>query len=157
MPEAADLPDDVEALKVELVAARALVIEQKIELEKLRFEIARLKRMKYGRSSEQLDTQIAQMQLTLEDLEATLAATPEPLRPPPKPAPIKPVRRALPAHLPPADCHIQPSPLMCWSRSTPSTCRCTGRARPRPARAWSLIAQRAPTGWEERVSCSSHS
>src|SRR5205085_10098301 len=83
MPEAADLPDDVEALKVELVAARALVIEQKIQLEKLRFEIACLKRMKYGRSSEQLDTQITQitqitqMQLTLEDLEATLAETPE--------------------------------------------------------------------------------
>ena len=103
MPEAADLPDDVEALKVELVAARALVIEQKIQLEKLRFEIACLKRMKYGRSSEQLDTQIAQMQLTLEDLEATLAETPEPLRPAPKPAPIKPVRRALPAHLPRED------------------------------------------------------
>ena len=103
MPEAADLPDDVEALKVELVAARALVIEQKIQLEKLRFEIARLKRMKYGRSSEQLDTQIGQMQLTLEDLEATLAETPEPLRPAPKQAPIKPVRRALPAHLPRED------------------------------------------------------
>src|SRR6266480_4772617 len=103
MRRAADLPNDVEALKAELVAARALVIEQKIELEKLRFEIACLKRMKYGRSSEQLDTQITQMQLTLEDLEATLAETPEPLRPAPKPAPIKPVRRALPAHLPRED------------------------------------------------------
>jgi transposase len=103
MPAAADLPDDVEALKAELVAARALVIEQKIELEKLRFEIACLKRMKYGRSSEQLDTQITQMQLTLEDLEATLAETPESLRPAPKQAPIKPVRRALPAHLPRED------------------------------------------------------
>src|SRR5882762_9689275 len=103
MPAAADLPDDVEALKAELVAARALVIEQKIELEKLRFEIACLKRMKYGRSSEQLDTQIAQMQLTLEDLEATLAETPEALRPAPKEAAVKPVRRALPAHLPRED------------------------------------------------------
>src|SRR5438132_487648 len=100
MPEAADLPDDVEALKAELVAARALVIEQKIQLEKLRFEIACLKRMKYGRSSEQLDTQITQMQLTLEDLEATLAETPQSLRPAPKEAAVKPVRRPLPA-LPP--------------------------------------------------------
>jgi len=103
MRKAADLPNDVEALKAELVAARALVIEQKIELEKLRFEIACLKRMKYGRSSEQLDTQIAQMQLTLEDLEATLAETPEALRPAPKEAAVKPVRRALPAHLPRED------------------------------------------------------
>ena len=100
MRRAADLPNDVEALKAELLTSRALVIEQKIELEKLRFEIACLKRMKYGRSSEQLDTQIAQMQLTLEDLEATFAATPEPLRPAAKEAAVKPARRALPSHLP---------------------------------------------------------
>src|SRR6266513_326099 len=117
MSKAADLPNDVEALKGILIereaalaersaaleAAKALVLSQKLELEKLRFEIECLKRMKYGRSSEQLDTQIGQMQLPLEDLEATLAETPEPLRPAPKPAPIKPVRRALPAHLPRED------------------------------------------------------
>jgi transposase len=100
MSEAADLPNDVEALKAALLAAKAVVIEQKIELQKLRFEIACLKRMKYGRSSEQLDTQILQMQLTLEDLEASLAATPEALRSVPKAPSVKPVRRALPAHLP---------------------------------------------------------
>jgi len=103
MPEGADLPNDVEALKAELVAARAVVIEQKIELEKLRFEIACLKRLKYGRSSEQLDAKITQMQLTLEDLEASLAETPEQVRPVPKEAAVKPVRRALPAHLPRQD------------------------------------------------------
>jgi transposase len=103
MRKAAALPNDVEALKAELLAARARVLEQNIELEKLRFEIACLKRMKYGRSSERLDTQIAQMQLTLEDLEATLAETPEPLRPAPKEVAVKPVRRALPAHLPRED------------------------------------------------------
>ena len=103
MRKAAALPNDVEALKAELLAARARVLEQNIELEKLRFEVACLKRMKYGRSSEQLDTQIAQMQLTLEDLEATLAATPEPLRPAAKEPPLKPARRALPAHLPRED------------------------------------------------------
>ena len=47
MPEAADLPNDVEALKgiirehnAKLEAAEALLICQKLELEKLRFEIA---------------------------------------------------------------------------------------------------------------------
>ncbi len=107
MSEAADLPDDIEALKglvlehsEKLEAAQALVISQKLELEKLRFEIACLKRAKYGRSSEQLDAKILQMQLTLEDLEASLAATPEEMRPPAKEPPVKPVRRALPAHLP---------------------------------------------------------
>lgn len=103
MRRAATLPSDVEALKAELLAARARVLEQDIELQKLRFQLACLKRAKYGRSSEQLDTQIAQMQLTLEDLEATLAATPEPLRPAPKVPAVKPARRALPAHLPRED------------------------------------------------------
>lgn len=107
MPEAAELPNDVAALKglvlehsAALTAAKALVIEQKIELEKLRFEIACLKRMKYGRSSEQLDAKLLQMQLTLEDLEASLAETPEALRPVAKESAAKPARRALPAHLP---------------------------------------------------------
>ena len=114
MRKAADLPNDIEALKAiitereaalaarstALETAEALVISQKLELEKLRFEIACLKRMRYGRSSEQLDAQITQMQLTLEDLEASLAEKPEHLRPVPKDPPVKPARRALPAHLP---------------------------------------------------------
>jgi transposase len=114
MSEAADLPNDVAALQGILIernaalaersaaleAAEALVIAQKLELEKLRFEIACLKRMKYGRSSEQLDTKLTQMQLTLEDLEASLAERPAHLLPAPKEPPQKPVRRALPAHLP---------------------------------------------------------
>jgi transposase len=117
MPQAADLPNDVEALKsivlersaalaarsAALEAAEALVISQKLELEKLRFEIACLKRMRYGRSSEQLDAKIAQMQLTLEDLEASLAEKPEQLRPMPKEPAAKPVRGPLPAHLPRED------------------------------------------------------
>src|SRR6266404_3942855 len=117
MSKAADLPNDVEALKGILIereaalaerstaleAAKALVLSQKLELEKLRFEIACLKRMKYGRSSEQLEAQLTQMQLTLEDLEASLAEIPEPIRPVPKEPAAKPVRRALPAHLPRQD------------------------------------------------------
>lgn len=114
MSEAADLPNDVAALQGILIernaalaersaaleAAEGLVIAQKLELEKLRFEIACLKRMKYGRSSEQLDTKLTQMQLTLEDLEASLAERPAHVLPAPKEPPQKPVRRALPAHLP---------------------------------------------------------
>lgn len=114
MSEAADLPNEIEALKrlilertaaleakdAALESAKATLISQTLELEKLRFEIACLKRMKYGRSSEQLDIQIGQMQLTLEDLEASLSELPA--RPPvlPKEPPAKPARRPLPAHLP---------------------------------------------------------
>jgi transposase len=107
MPEAADLPNDIEALKgiilersSKLEAAEALLIFQKLELEKLRFEIACLKRIKYGRSSEQLDRELLQMQLSIEDLEASLAAKPAELRPAPRQPAQKPVRRPLPEQLP---------------------------------------------------------
>ncbi|MGC1520491.1 MAG: IS66 family transposase [Steroidobacteraceae bacterium] len=107
MPQAAELPNDVEALRrivlehsAKLEAAEALLISQKLELEKLRFQIAYLKRMKYGRSSEQLDRELVQMQLSIEDLEASLAAKPIGVRPAPKEAPEKPARRPLPAELP---------------------------------------------------------
>jgi transposase len=90
MSEAADLPKDLEALRslvmersaalaassAKLEAAEALLLFQKLELEKLRFEIACLKRLNYGRSSEQLDRELTQMQLSIEDLEASLAAKP---------------------------------------------------------------------------------
>ena len=119
MPKAADLPNDVEALKgivlkhsVALEAAEARLIAQKLELEKLRFEIACLKRMRYGRSSEQLDAKLTQMQLTLEDLEASLAERPVEIVPPPKEAPAKPVRRPLPAHLPREDV-VHETPCTC--------------------------------------------
>jgi hypothetical protein len=106
MPQAADLPNDVEALKgiilersTQLEVAEALLISQKLELEKLRFQIAYLKRMKYGRSSEQLDRELVQMQLSIEDLEASLAAKPLQVRPAPKEPPEKPARRPLPGEL----------------------------------------------------------
>src|ERR1700722_1984795 len=107
MPQAADLPNDVEALKgiilersTQLEVAEALLISQKLELEKLRFEIAYLKRMKYGRSSEQLDRDLVQMQLCIEDLEASLAEKPLEVRPTPKEPSEKPAGRPLPAALP---------------------------------------------------------
>src|SRR5271163_265341 len=103
MPQAADLPNDVEALRrivlehsAKLEAAEALLISQKLELEKLRFQIAYLKRVKYGRSSEQLDRELLQMQLSIEDLESSLAAKPIEVRPAPKGPPGKPARRPLP-------------------------------------------------------------
>ena len=103
MPQAAELPNDVEALRrmllersAKLEAAEALLIFKNLELEKLRFQIAYLKRMKYGRSSEQLDRELVQMQLSIEDLEASLAAKPLEMRPAPKEVTEKPARQPLP-------------------------------------------------------------
>ncbi len=97
----ADLPDDIDTLKrmiaeqqahllrhqeqlarhEQLLVERDQLLKQRdrethlleLTIAKLKFEIARLKRMQFGRSSEQLGDQIAQMELLLEDLETGVA------------------------------------------------------------------------------------
>src|SRR6201996_4944819 len=127
MPQAAELPNDIEALRrmvlersAKLEAAEALLIFKNLELEKLRFQIAYLKRMKYGRSSEQLDRELVQMQLSIEDLETSLAAKPLEVRPTPKPS-EKPARRPLPAELPREEI-VHENPCACPD--------CGGKLRP---------------------------
>jgi transposase len=61
------LPSDVQAL-------RAMVLERDLLIEKLRLQIARMKQARFGASSEQIDTQIVQLELIVEDLERTLSA-----------------------------------------------------------------------------------
>jgi transposase len=78
-----DLPNDVETLKrllaekdAALEAARGELRSHRLEIERLRLQLARLRRLQFGRSSEQLDEQIAQLELALEELEAAEAAEP---------------------------------------------------------------------------------
>jgi transposase len=106
MPRARQIPDDVESLKKLLEAANAKVdtLSAKLRsrdalIENLKLQLARLKRMKFGRSSEALDEKIAQLELSLEELEANAAAAPEEPTAP-EAVPSKPVRKPLPAHLP---------------------------------------------------------
>ena len=61
----ADLPSDPEALRAfalacqaELKAAQLSVQLRSLEIEKLKFEIARLRRMQFGRSSERITRRI---------------------------------------------------------------------------------------------------
>ena len=72
-PTAAELPDlntlDSDALKALVLEKHALVIEQQEaltcrnhEIENLKLLILKLKRMKFGRSSEKLDRQIEQLE-----------------------------------------------------------------------------------------------
>src|SRR5690606_16208651 len=114
MPRRVELPNDVESLRQLVIAQRAALdvaritlLSREIEIEKLKIELAQLKRQRFGRSSEKLDERIAQLELTLEELEAseaelaplkaTLAAVDAvPEEPPPPP----PARRPLPEHLP---------------------------------------------------------
>jgi transposase len=105
VPNPLPLPDDIESLKQLVIEQRTLLASRDVLIEKLKIELLRLKRMRFGRSSEQLDTQIAQLELTLEELEASetqlsTAITPSPRPSAPAVERIKPVRKPLPAHLP---------------------------------------------------------
>ena len=97
------LPDDVESLKRLIIEQRAELLSRDLQIEKLKIELARLKRLQFGRSSEHVSQQIAQLELTLEELEASetalaIVATPARTSEPRERA--KPVRRPLPRHLP---------------------------------------------------------
>ena len=105
----ATLPNDIDALK-------AMLIERDLIIESLKLQIAKMKRARFGASSEQLtaqlafDTQIEQLELIVEDLESSQASVsvgaistaPEsllPRQPNPPALPTPPTRKALPAHL----------------------------------------------------------
>jgi transposase len=81
--------------------------------------------MQFGRSSEALDAQIAQLELRLEELEAAEALEPAPAVSPPATY-DPPVRHALPAHLPRETCIYAP-----LAADQPCTCPdCGGTMRP---------------------------
>jgi transposase len=99
------LPNDIDQLKALVLEQRSLVQAQQLEIERLRIQLSRLRRWKFGRSSEQLDLQITQLEMTLTALQALaperLAATAVLAKKAARtPTARHPVRRALPAHLP---------------------------------------------------------
>lgn len=84
----------------EVIALRAKVSEQAAEIEHLKLVIAKLRRMQFGRSSEQMNEMLGQLELSLEELETLRAETPAE---PPAPADMRevpPPRKPLPDHLP---------------------------------------------------------
>ena len=64
MPTVSTLPDDIETLKQLLIGRDEMIA-------KLMVEIARLKRWRFGRSAEQTDAALLQLQLALSDLQVT--------------------------------------------------------------------------------------
>ena len=104
MPITSTLPDDLETLKRLLIGRDEMIA-------KLMAEIARLKRWRFGRSAEQTDAALLQLQLALSDLQVPAAddvALPEmvPVEESTAAPPLQPstllrrVSRAFPAHLP---------------------------------------------------------
>jgi transposase len=114
----ADLPSDPDALRAfalacqselaattaELQAAKLAVQLRTLEIEKLKFQIARLRRMQFGRSSERLTRQIEQLELRLEELETGEAEEISKAAAEDQPLPLRqgtrPKRNKLPDHLP---------------------------------------------------------
>jgi len=99
-----------------------------LHIEKLKMQLAALRRARFGRSSEKLDREIEQLELAIGELEegqaqsaaGQEAAATQPQAPAltaPRPSKGSPVRRPLPAHLPrervdhPAACSC---PAACW-------------------------------------------
>src|SRR3546814_2177364 len=111
--DAAALPDDVETLRrlvleqrrqseqlaEQLQQAHAGLIEKALEIEKLKAQLATLRRMTFGHSSEKLDRQIEQLELMLGDLEESVGQSEQRVPSPPSDeARDKPVRRPLADH-----------------------------------------------------------
>jgi transposase len=94
------LPTDIESLQRLVIEQRAALLSRDVEIEKLKIELARLRRMQFGRSSEKLDQTIAQLELTLEELEASESELLAPAVSMPTVEKPKPARRALPESLP---------------------------------------------------------
>lgn len=106
MPNAAALPNDIDALKALVLAGEAQVAELRsqlvtraVEIEHLKLQIVRLRRMQFGRKSEKLDGRIEQLEFKLEELQAEEAAVEE-AAPLPKATRRPSIRKPLPAHLP---------------------------------------------------------
>ena len=85
--------------EAELAATRAELTGARLQIEQYRAQLAVLRRMQFGRSSEKLDHRIEQLELLLEDLEeGEAAARRAPVQP--RGERRQPVRRPLPEHLP---------------------------------------------------------
>lgn len=99
MPRPARLPSDVESLQRLVREQQAQLLSRDVLIEQLKLQLARLKKMKFGHSSEQLEAQIAQLELSLEELEANAAAHVA-AKPIASEAVARPMRKPLPAHIP---------------------------------------------------------
>ena len=101
-----------------IVAMAQDAIHARTLIEKLRFELARLKRQQFGASSEKLDGRVEQLELAIEALETDRAEhstdSEAPVSAPLDEAGPKPARRSLPDHLPREEV-IHPGPCACPS------------------------------------------
>ena len=89
----------LQAREAQLQAGQQELVYLRTWIEKLKLELARLRRMQFGRSSEKLSERIEQLELIVDELE-TSAARQTPSTASPQILARKPARKPLPAHLP---------------------------------------------------------
>ena len=162
------LPDDPEALRgfaeslqaelarkdIEITARDAEIHAKTLHIEKLKMQLAVLRRARFGRSSEKLDRDIEQLELLIGELEEDAAETDviaaaDPMRndvavsPPPRRERRQPVRRALPSHLPRETVLHEPActcpgcgSTVTWRRSTSSIAPSSTAPATRPSVTW---------------------
>lgn len=103
-----DLPDDVDALRSIIVAQALQLAKRDSLIDKLKAQLAVLKRTRFGSSSEKIDRAIEQLELALEDIEAAEAEIVVPgSLPDGNRTKAKPSRQPLPDHLPRHDVMYQ--------------------------------------------------
>jgi len=128
------LPDDIDALKALVLAQQVALAERDhvvqqqraslaqmqlalqargLEIEHLKLQIAKLKRMQFGRSSEKLDRQIEQLEARLEDLQAEDGVTGSEPETTDSTLRQSSARRTLPEHLVREDRIYEPVELAC--------------------------------------------
>ena len=106
MQSYAELLEDNQRLNA-LVREREAVVEavrsalrgRELEIEQLKLTLAKLRRMQFGRRSEQLDERINQLELSIEELESSAVQEAPPLQAP-EAVKDKPARKPLPPELP---------------------------------------------------------
>ena len=74
---ASSLPNDPKQLQAIILQLQQTLAQQESVITTLRHQLSVLKRARFGRSSELLDTQIHQLELQLEELEMQSAAIPK--------------------------------------------------------------------------------
>ena len=106
-----DRDTQIAALTAALATAKAELAVRDLLIETLRVQIARMRRMAFGASSEKLAHEIAQLELALEELEAAAVVTAivSPVPKTERPVPV----RTLPEHLPRDEVIVEPASGTC--------------------------------------------
>lgn len=107
------LPSDPAALQAIIVAQAAELRSRDVLIDRLRAQLAKLRRMQFGTSSEKIDRAIEQLELALEDAEAGAAEVDMPAAPAGHADADRgrPSRQPPPAHLPREEVRHEPDPV----------------------------------------------